>query len=364
MPQPSIARYRPRALLQRMALGLGMTDLELVLAAGLPRQVAEDPSPSVTAAEYFRIWETIDSLVPGGISVEQVCANARGPFSAQTFAFSCSPDVATGLERLAVFKPLSGPYALSVTRSADLRIDIASTDPSAPIPAQLHGMEIVHLLELIRMCTGHTVKPVNISIPDPGIGAVGYRARREAVGDHAGVEIADGSLSMTLSETDARRPLVSANAEQWAAFEPSLLRQLAAIRRDATMVDQLRAALFEVLPSGRADADAAARKLLTSKRSLQRKLRAEGTSYGAVLKTVRYELALHYLAREDLRVEEVSYLLAFRDPNSFYRAFQSWSGMTPRAARMAAHHEGTGVDPLGPAPLAASRPPHAVTELS
>ncbi len=40
-----------------------------------------------------------------------------------------------------------------------------------------------------------------------------------------------------------------------------------------------------------------------------------------------------YLSNRDLNTEEISFLLAFRDPNSFYRAFQDWTGMTPLQAR-------------------------------
>ena len=47
----------------------------------------------------------------------------------------------------------------------------------------------------------------------------------------------------------------------------------------------------------------------------------------------RSELAVSYLSKDELSVEEISHLLAYREPNSFYRAFQSWTGMTPLEAR-------------------------------
>ncbi|MEM6896363.1 MAG: helix-turn-helix domain-containing protein [Pseudomonadota bacterium] len=336
MTTPPIARYRPRSLLIRMGHNLGMSVAQLVAAAGLPRAVALDPSASVTAAQIFQIWETVDNLVPGGITVEHVRENARGPFSAQTFAFSCSPDVATGLDRLVVFKPLSGPYRLRITKSDRLCVEFTSTDPTAPIPERLYGMEIVHLLELIRLCTGNTVVPLAVTMPAP-------TPRSADVATYAGVEITEGPLGIHLALDDAARPLLSANAEQWATFEPGLMRQLAASRHQASVVDELRAALFETLPTGQASARAAAAKLTTSTRSLQRRLQAHGTSFGTVLEDTRRELALHYLTQDHLRVEEISYLLAFRDPNSFYRAFQAWTGMTPRAARLASMDRGADI---------------------
>jgi len=74
-------------------------------------------------------------------------------------------------------------------------------------------------------------------------------------------------------------------------------------------------------------------QLLCTKRSLQRRLKDEGLSFKSVLQSTRHDLALHYLSKGDLRIEEISYLLAYRDPNSFYRAFHDWTGMAPAQAR-------------------------------
>jgi AraC-like DNA-binding protein len=70
-----------------------------------------------------------------------------------------------------------------------------------------------------------------------------------------------------------------------------------------------------------------------SKRSLQRRLKDEGLTFQAILDDTRADLAMTYLRDQNLSAEEISYLLAYRDPNSFYRAFQDWTGMTPAQAR-------------------------------
>ena len=70
-----------------------------------------------------------------------------------------------------------------------------------------------------------------------------------------------------------------------------------------------------------------------SPRSLQRKLREEGTSFQVLLDETRSDLSHHYLKKPELSVVEISYLLGFRDPGSFYRAFQGWTGQTPADVR-------------------------------
>jgi len=72
-----------------------------------------------------------------------------------------------------------------------------------------------------------------------------------------------------------------------------------------------------------------------SKRTLQRRLEAEGASFRALLNASRENLARHYLRNTTLSGGEIAFLLGFEDPNSFYRAFQGWTGQTPEGVRRA-----------------------------
>ena len=63
-----------------------------------------------------------------------------------------------------------------------------------------------------------------------------------------------------------------------------------------------------------------------------RKLKEEGTTFQTLLDSTRADLAQAYL-KDGLNTEEISYLLAYRDPSSFYRAFHDWTGTTPARAR-------------------------------
>ncbi|MEM5473503.1 helix-turn-helix transcriptional regulator [Hoeflea sp. AS60] len=68
-------------------------------------------------------------------------------------------------------------------------------------------------------------------------------------------------------------------------------------------------------------------------RKLQRLLRAEGGSFRDVLDETRKALALAHLKEEHRSVAEVSHLLGYHDPNSFYRAFKGWTGTTTTSWR-------------------------------
>ena len=82
--------------------------------------------------------------------------------------------------------------------------------------------------------------------------------------------------------------------------------------------------------------DAVCRKLGVSTRTLQRRLRDEGSSFQKTLDEVRQSLAQHYLQQSAMTGAEISFLLGFEDPSSFVRAFQGWTGVTPQSVRAAA----------------------------
>lgn len=96
---------------------------------------------------------------------------------------------------------------------------------------------------------------------------------------------------------------------------------------------QLKRLLTELLAAGEANADAACRRLKLSRRTLQRRLRAEKTSYQKVLNEVRAVLAVKYLRDRRLKALEVAMLLGYSSISSFTTAFKSWYDMPPAEYR-------------------------------
>ncbi len=74
-----------------------------------------------------------------------------------------------------------------------------------------------------------------------------------------------------------------------------------------------------------------AAELTLHTRTLQRRLREEGQSYGDLQGRVRYRLALQLLEKPGEGIEDISERLGFSDRRSFTRAFKRWSGVSPRA---------------------------------
>ncbi len=96
---------------------------------------------------------------------------------------------------------------------------------------------------------------------------------------------------------------------------------------------QLARMLANLMASGEANADAACRRLKLSRRTLQRRLKAEKTSFQKILQEVRADLAVRYLKDERLKALEVAMLLGYSNISSFTTAFKSWYDMPPAEYR-------------------------------
>ena len=110
-------------------------------------------------------------------------------------------------------------------------------------------------------------------------------------------------------------------------------RYLKSLYAQDNIAAQLKRMLAELLAAGEANADAACRRLKLSRRTLQRRLRAEKTSYQKVLNEVRAVLAVNYLSDDRLKALEVAMLLGYSSISSFTTAFKSWYDIPPAEYR-------------------------------
>jgi AraC-like DNA-binding protein len=104
---------------------------------------------------------------------------------------------------------------------------------------------------------------------------------------------------------------------------------------DPSIAAGVKRALHELLRAGDAELDVVAKRLGLTARSLQRRLKDEGTSFADLRDAVRRDLARRYLD-DGLAISEISFLLGFSEPSAFFRAFKRWTGQAPLAHRRAA----------------------------
>jgi AraC-like DNA-binding protein len=99
------------------------------------------------------------------------------------------------------------------------------------------------------------------------------------------------------------------------------------------LVGQLQHWIIKRLSSGTFAAEAAARELGMSVRTLSRKLAAYHTSYGQIVDDLRENLAAKYVTDPSMQLTQIAYLLGYSDSTSFSKAFRQWYGCAPSRFR-------------------------------
>jgi len=110
----------------------------------------------------------------------------------------------------------------------------------------------------------------------------------------------------------------------------TLLKELQASRTTRARVEAL---LLSILHTGDVGMEAIATKLATSRSSLYRDLKAEGTTFERILDEIRQHLAHDFNSSKKVSIRQTAYLLGFSDAAAFSRAFKRWTGKSPREAR-------------------------------
>lgn len=310
-----------------MLTDAGLVPADVLRRASLPDDLFARPT-LLSSADYFQLWDCIERL--GGPTIGlQLGANVSAEsFDAPLFAALCSRALDEAVGRVATYKRLIAPATLHVDigrRGTALELEWLDTT-DAP-PAALIDGELAFFVQLARLGTRARVCPVEVRTPR-------LVAPREAYVEHFGIAATEGPRPrVVFRPEDATLPFLTANAKMWDIFEPELRRRLSELDDAASCTDRVRAALLELLPAGAVSMDAVARKLGASARTIQRRLKDEDVTFQDVLDRTREDLARHYLRTSRMSGAEISFLLGFEDPNSFFRAFHKWTGRTPDQVR-------------------------------
>lgn len=304
---------------------MGVNPAEVLRLAGLPTDLFARKDASLCPADYFRLWQGLEQATGTDVwPLKMGQAISVEAFDPPIFAALCSSNLNTALQRLSQFKKLIGPLTLALEITAHQTC--ATLDcygNSEPIPRGLGAAELVFLTQLARLCTRKHIVPLWVEL-------VQLPEQRGPYQEYFGVPLSRGSANrMAFSANDAQHPFLTENAAMWDFFEAGLSKKLSDLDTEASMKERVRSALQEMLPAGQSSIEGAANHLAMSKRSLQRRLSDESSSYQEVLNATRRELAHYYLSRSSTSLGQIAYLLGFQDGNSFIRAFRGWTGQTP-----------------------------------
>ncbi|MEU7831505.1 MULTISPECIES: helix-turn-helix transcriptional regulator [unclassified Nonomuraea] len=157
--------------------------------------------------------------------------------------------------------------------------------------------------------------------------------RLAALYDTRRVEYEAAHPSITFAEADIDAPLPRADPALAAILDNHAQLSTAAARPVRGWLDRFHAALESAVADGPPGLDQVARRLAMSPRTLQRRLRDEGSSWREELEKLRQRRVDRLLRETTLSVESIATRVGFTDPRALRRAIHRWYGHGPAAIR-------------------------------
>lgn len=236
-----------------------------------------------------------------------------------------STDVATALQRLVRFFHLhtrGSGLALSVAgERATLRYDIHQ--PNVEAVEQLGEAAVAAMFNALRSLCGSDWRPVEIRFA--------HRAPRDLqpFRRYFGVPptFDAAEYAVVFDASSLHRPVPEGDVQLVRLLQQYILAL--ETKYEGNLVAQVRAVLRSAILAGHAGEEQIAALLSLHKRTMHRRLVAEGTQFRVLDAECRYDIARQLLEHSESPITEIAAALGYAETSVFTRAFRRWSGTTP-----------------------------------
>lgn len=124
-------------------------------------------------------------------------------------------------------------------------------------------------------------------------------------------------------------PIRQGTPELRPTLEQHAKTQLQQLQKPSTFSQKVTDAIRQLIETGAVHQDKVASQLNTSVRTMQRKLKEEGSHYQQIYDQERRLQTEYLLANNQYSLTEISHKMGFTETSSFTRSFKAWTGMTP-----------------------------------
>lgn len=327
-------RFRVSSALFRRLDDLGISSREVLRRAGLPVSLLNGEKALVSTDELFALYRALfEASADPAVGLKLGTEDRMERYDPIAIAGLCTRSLRDGLERLARYKQLTCPEKIDVREGGEeCSVRFSWLLAREIEPPLLIDLCFAWMVAIARRGTGQALHPKRIEFVRPAVNRDMYEA-------HFQCPIlfgAPGNL-LVFHKADLDRPFVTYNADLLAMVAPQLEAELRDQLNHASITEQVKGVLKQLLSGQRPGLQEVARELRLSTRTLQRRLTEERVTFQSLVKEARRELARHYLLNSSLELNETAYLLGYEDANSFFRAFHHWEGKSPtewRASQM------------------------------
>jgi AraC-like DNA-binding protein len=328
-------RMAPLLGLPRLLADRGLDGDAVIREVGCDPALFGDPDNTIDFAAVGRLLVHTAAATgypyPGLELGRGAGLDALGPLGQ---AIRLAPDVGTALRALILHFHLHNRSAVPSLRETKSEAMFGYTIycPDVPGTDHIYDAALAISLNAIAELAGKGWKATEVRLfrdppTDPEPFRRHFRTRLRFAAAHAAI---------VFPAADLARPLAGADPSAYALA----LRQLSALEAatDARLLtNQVRRLLHRLFLSGSGpegiDLPRVARLFALHPRTLNRRLRAQGTTFNALLAETRYAIARQLLRDTGLQTRDIAFILGYAASASFGLAFRRWSGTTATAWR-------------------------------
>ena len=200
-------------------------------------------------------------------------------------------------------------------------------DEGAGYSIQAHELTLANTMQVLKLLCGGDFRPLSVHFQHSRVANQNiYRAMFPCL-----ICFDQQWTGFCLPEMVFDLPLSSADHQTWELAERYLASQQAPNAH--TLAEEVSTLINTLLPTGKCTADLIASQLSMHKRTLQRRLAMEDTSYQQLLNEERKKMARQYLLEPNLKPSQIAGLLGYSEQSVFNRACRDWFGVTPVSYR-------------------------------
>jgi AraC-like DNA-binding protein len=298
---------------------------------GIAPEVLEDRDNRLPVETFARLWNLMSARLPNRVLALDWITSWKVT-DAGVLGY-----VMLQLRTVEEAMQASVRYAHLVNQGTQSRL--RKSDPTSRMGFELSPVLLAtqHVAEtmmasltlFLRGTVGPSFNPIAVRFPHP------QTSRSPALERYFGAPVLHdaGEISIEFPTEILARPLPNADPVLGSYLRKQADELVERVGAPKAVSRECARRIAERLGSGEPSQTAIAREMAMSERTLQRRLQAEGTSFNELLDDARRTIAFTYLADRKLAAYEVSFLLGYAEPATFFRAFKRWTGQTPQQYR-------------------------------
>jgi len=305
----------------------GLDRQQLLAELGVDGAVLEDRDNRLPVETFARVWNIISARCPDRpLALDWIATFKITDAGLMGYLVTHLKTVREAAETMGRFgyvvNQAAAPELVEGTVTSRVRYSLAPV-----LLATQHAPEaiLVSLTAFLRGVAGEDFAPAVVRLPYPGT------SRTPALGKFFGTSVQHdaGEVSLEFATEVLDRALPGADPVLAAYLRRQVQEVVQQIESPNSVSQECARRIAERLGAGEPSQSLVARQMGMSERTLQRRLQGEGTTFNELLEQARRTIACSYLADRKLAAYEVSFLLGYAEPATFFRAFKRWTGKTP-----------------------------------